>query len=151
MSILRFLFQTLCAFLQIKDRKHIKQNFYSVAGVMPQGWDLGVLGGSKKLAWGFAMAPHRLRILVLNLWFKRFSFSLYFSFRVLFYAPLTYWPRSSGCIILVILHECLCNFKIIKRAEEKRSNAGLVEHIIVFFSTCLNKFKNTGTRILDHT
>ena len=29
-------------FSQIKE---IEQNFYSVAGVMPQGWDLGVLGG----------------------------------------------------------------------------------------------------------
>ena len=57
MSILSFLYQTLCAFLQIKDRKHIEQNFDSVAGVMPQGWDLGVLGGSKTLAWGYAMAP----------------------------------------------------------------------------------------------
>ena len=67
MSILRFLYQSLCAFLQIqvKDRNHIEQNFYSVAGVMPQGWDLGVLGGLKTLAWGFAMALHRLRILVL--------------------------------------------------------------------------------------
>ena len=60
----KILYQTLCAFLQIKDRKHIEQNFHSVAGVMPQGWDLGVMGGSKTLAWGFAMAPHRLRILV---------------------------------------------------------------------------------------
>ena len=59
MSILRFLYQTLCAFLQIKDRKHIKQNFHSIAGVIPQEWDLGVLGGSKTLAWGFAMGPHR--------------------------------------------------------------------------------------------
>ena len=64
MPILRFLYQTLCAFLQIKDRKQIEQNFHSVAGIMPQGWDFGVLGGSKTLAWGFAMAPHRLRILV---------------------------------------------------------------------------------------
>ena len=64
MSILRLLYQTLCAFLQIKDRKHIEQNFHSVAGVMPQGWDLGVRGGSKSLAWESAMAPHRLRILV---------------------------------------------------------------------------------------
>ena len=31
---------------------------------MPQGWDLGVLGESKALARGFAMAPHQLRILV---------------------------------------------------------------------------------------
>ena len=29
-------------------RKYIEQNFYSVAGVMPQGWDLGVLGGGVK-------------------------------------------------------------------------------------------------------
>ena len=29
-----------------------------------QGWDLGVLGGSKTSAWGFVMAPHRLCILV---------------------------------------------------------------------------------------
>ena len=54
MSILRFLYQTL-----------IEQNFHSVVGVMPKGWDLGVLGGSKFLAWGFAMAPHGLCILVL--------------------------------------------------------------------------------------
>ena len=67
MSVLRFLYQTLCAFLQIKDIKHIEQNFHCVAWVMPQGWDLGVLGGSKTLGWGFAMASHRLRILVQNL------------------------------------------------------------------------------------
>ena len=64
MSILRFLYQALCVFLQIKDSKHIEQKFHSVTVVMPQGWDLGVLGGSKTLAWGFAMATHRLRILV---------------------------------------------------------------------------------------
>ena len=29
---------------------------------MPQGWDLGCWG-SKTLAWGFAMAPHRLPVL----------------------------------------------------------------------------------------
>ena len=57
----------MCAFLQIKDRKHIEQNFLSIGGIMPQGWDLGVLGGSKGLAWGFAKVPHRLRILVLIL------------------------------------------------------------------------------------
>ena len=33
------------------------------------GWDFGVLGESKTLAWGFAMAPHLLRALVYN--FKR--------------------------------------------------------------------------------
>ena len=40
-------------------RKYIEQSFYSVAGVM-----LGGAWGPKTLAWGFAMAPHRLRILV---------------------------------------------------------------------------------------
>ena len=45
-------------FSHIKDGKHIEQNFHSVAGIMPQEWDLGVLGESKTLAWGFAMAPH---------------------------------------------------------------------------------------------
>ena len=46
-SKLFFLFQTLCAFLQIKDRKHIEQNFYPVAGFMPKGWDLGCWVGKK--------------------------------------------------------------------------------------------------------
>ena len=53
-------------FSQIKDRKHIEQNFHSVARVMPWGWDLGGAGGeSKTLAWGFAMASHGLRSLLL--------------------------------------------------------------------------------------
>ena len=30
-----FLFQTLCVFSQMKDTKHIRQAFYSVAWVMP--------------------------------------------------------------------------------------------------------------------
>ena len=37
----RFLYQTLCVFSQIKDRKHIKQNFHSVAKVMPRGGTWG--------------------------------------------------------------------------------------------------------------
>ena len=45
-----FLYQTLCVFSQIKDRKHIEYNFYFVAGVMPQGtggtWGAG--GGGVK-------------------------------------------------------------------------------------------------------
>ena len=45
MSILRFLYQTLCALLQIKDRKQIEQNFHSVTGVMPQPGRVG-LGGA---------------------------------------------------------------------------------------------------------
>ena len=60
----RRFYTKLCVFSQIKDRKHIEQNFHSVAGVMPQGWDFGVLRRSKTLAWGFAMAPHRLHIQV---------------------------------------------------------------------------------------
>ena len=66
-QIQRFLYQTLSAFLQIKDRKHTEQNFHSVARVMPQKWDLGVLSGSKTLAWGFAMALYRLHILVITI------------------------------------------------------------------------------------
>ena len=31
-------------FSQIKVRKNIEQNFHSVARVMSQGWDFGVLG-----------------------------------------------------------------------------------------------------------
>ena len=41
----RFLYQILyCVFLQIKDTKHIRQDFYSVAWVMPQGSNFGALG-----------------------------------------------------------------------------------------------------------
>ena len=46
----RFFNQTLCVFSQLKDMKHIRRDFHSVAWVMPQGWDLGVpwgLGGPK--------------------------------------------------------------------------------------------------------
>ena len=52
MSILRFLYQTLCAFLQIKDRKHIEQNFHSVAAVMPKEWDLEGAGWVKNFSMG---------------------------------------------------------------------------------------------------
>ena len=48
----RFLYQTLCVFSLMKDTKHIRQDFHSVAWVMPQGWDFGELGlprGSKNL------------------------------------------------------------------------------------------------------
>ena len=43
-SISKILFQTLRAFSQMKDTKHIRRVFYSVAWVMPQGWDFGALG-----------------------------------------------------------------------------------------------------------
>ena len=48
----RFLNQTLCVLSQMKDIKHIRQDFHLAAWVMPQGWDLGVplgVGGVKKL------------------------------------------------------------------------------------------------------
>ena len=62
MSISKILYQTLCVFSQIKDKKHIVKDFHSVARV-----GLGAAGGegeSKTLGWGFAMVPHRLRALV---------------------------------------------------------------------------------------
>ena len=34
----------LCLFSQMKDTKHIRQDFNSVAWVMPQGLDFGALG-----------------------------------------------------------------------------------------------------------
>ena len=40
----RFLYQILCVFSQMKATKYIRQDFYSVAWVMPQGWDFGALG-----------------------------------------------------------------------------------------------------------
>ena len=48
----RFLNQTLCVFSQMKDIKHIRQDFHSLAWVMPQGSNLGVPWGvewSKKI------------------------------------------------------------------------------------------------------
>ena len=45
----RFLYQTLCVFSQIKDRKHIEQNFYSVTKVMPHGGTAGCWGSQKLL------------------------------------------------------------------------------------------------------
>ena len=44
----RFLYQTLCVFSQIKDRKHIEQNFHSVVRVMPGGGTSSA-GRSKKI------------------------------------------------------------------------------------------------------
>ena len=34
-------------FSQMKDAKHIRQEFHSVTWVMPQGWDFGALGGAQ--------------------------------------------------------------------------------------------------------
>ena len=36
----RFLNQTLCVYSKMKDIKHIRRDFHSVAWVMPQEWDL---------------------------------------------------------------------------------------------------------------
>ena len=41
----RLLNQTLCIFSQMKDKKHIRGDFHSLAWVMPQGSDLGVPWG----------------------------------------------------------------------------------------------------------
>ena len=60
----RFLYQTLCAFPQIKDRKHI---FILLPQSCPGDGTCGCWGESKTLECGFAMAPHRLHALVLKL------------------------------------------------------------------------------------
>ena len=33
----------------MKDTKHIRRDFYSVAWVIPRGWDLGVLRGQNQI------------------------------------------------------------------------------------------------------
>ena len=63
----RFLYQTLCVFSQIKENI-LNRIFILLLGLCP--WvGLGGAGGggSKTLAWGFAMVPYRLRILV-SIW-----------------------------------------------------------------------------------
>ena len=48
-NIIKFQLQSqFQRFLNQKDIKHIKQDFHAVPWVMPQGWDLGVLGGGGK-------------------------------------------------------------------------------------------------------
>ena len=47
----RFLNQTLCVISQMKDIKHIRQDFHLTAWVMPQGWDLRVLWGGGLGGW----------------------------------------------------------------------------------------------------
>ena len=41
----RFLNQTLCVFSQMKDIKHIRRDFHSLAWVMPKGRTWGYRGG----------------------------------------------------------------------------------------------------------
>ena len=43
----RILYQILCVFLQMKDTKHFRRDFYSVTWVMPKGWDFVALGVPK--------------------------------------------------------------------------------------------------------
>ena len=45
-------------------RKHIEHNFHSVAGVMPQGWNLGVLRWAKNLSVGICDAAPSTSVLV---------------------------------------------------------------------------------------
>ena len=47
-----YLYQTLCVFSQIKDRKHIEQDFYSDAGSCPRGGTWGCWGGVKNFSAG---------------------------------------------------------------------------------------------------
>ena len=42
-SISKISIPNLCSFSQMRDAKHIRWDFNSVALVMPQGWDFGVL------------------------------------------------------------------------------------------------------------
>ena len=44
MSISKILYQILGVFSQMKDTKHMRRDFYSVAWVMPLVWDFGPLG-----------------------------------------------------------------------------------------------------------
>ena len=44
-----FLYQTLCVLSQMKDTKHIRRDFHSVAWVMLQRWDFGALGMGVKI------------------------------------------------------------------------------------------------------
>ena len=47
LSVSKILFQTLCVFSQIKDIKHIEQNFILLPGPCPKGVTLGCSGGLK--------------------------------------------------------------------------------------------------------
>ena len=61
-SISKILFQTLCVFSQMKDTKHIRRAFYSVAWVIPRGGTWGYLGAILK----FRPAVCPLSYLLLN-------------------------------------------------------------------------------------
>ena len=68
-SISKIISQTLCVFSQMKDIKHIRRDFHSVAWVIPQGSDLGVpwgVGWSKKFF--FSEIQPDLVVSYLNQW-----------------------------------------------------------------------------------
>ena len=68
MSISKIFIPNLCVFSQIKDRKHIEQNFHSVAKVMTQD-GTGGAGGVKNFSMGICDGAHRLRALVYILFY----------------------------------------------------------------------------------
>ena len=66
----RFLYQTLRVFSQIKKIEKILNRIFILILLSGSCPVVGLVGGggeSKTLAWGFAMAPHRLRALVIIL------------------------------------------------------------------------------------
>ena len=74
MSISRiFIPNSFCVFSQIKDRKHIEQNFHSVARVMPRVGLVGA-GGVKNFSVGICDgAPSTVRSSFKLLWQKSFQ------------------------------------------------------------------------------
>ena len=90
--MLSFLFQPLCAFLQIKDRKHIEQNFHPVAGFLPQGWGLGCWVGQK-------LKRGDLRWRPIDCAFEFVFFFSFLSFSFCYF----FFHFQSGCPFLTIL------------------------------------------------
>ena len=71
MSISKIFIPNFVFVLTMKDTKHIRRDFYSVAWVMPQGWDFGALGypgGQIKIfqTWSCSISNRRGFILNLN-------------------------------------------------------------------------------------
>ena len=64
MSISKIFIPNFVCVLTNKRKKTYWTEFSFCCQGHAPGWDLGVLGESKTLEWGFAMAPHRLRALV---------------------------------------------------------------------------------------
>ena len=54
----------VCVLKNKKYETYLTEFSFCCQGHAP-GWDCGVLGESKTLEWGFVMAPHQLRALVL--------------------------------------------------------------------------------------